>query len=543
MFTPLFQSVGGGGDLPDPPEDFTATQAGPSSIDLEWVDASSNEDNFEIQRSDDGITGWVTIDEPAEDATSYTDTGLESVTEYFYRIRSVNSAGGSDWVEASATTASSFSPLDLSPVAWWSGAGTLWQDSARTTPATVVNDPIGAADDASVNARHLLQATDTKRPLLKSVTNGGKTFLVIETDGVNDFLKKTFTLNQPVFYVAVMKPMSAPATLAYWDGNTNLTGALYTSNGEDTNLYAGAGQVGTLPHGLWSLIEAYLNGASSSQLLNSGPAPTTGNAGAGNPGGFTLGALADGSLPSNSQYSDILILSTEPSAANKDLLRDFFGDKCGLSYWSKQFDTRPFIMFDGNSMTSNGPPFAFDPAAAYPTKVAASLGSAWQVVNESGSGQTTPQMTAAAPTSIDYLTGHVTRRNVLVAWEMGNHIELGGANAADAYAAMVTYCTGRTAADYDVIVMSETPRNNGFNATILAANALLRADFTVATAQANVFLPNPGVTYARLFIDLAVDTRLDDATDATYNADGTHLTDAGYTVVADYVVAALPLIA
>ena len=46
--------------------------------------------------------------------------------------------------------ASAFVPTDLGATLkiWGRADGTLWQDSARTTPVTANNDPVGAADDA-----------------------------------------------------------------------------------------------------------------------------------------------------------------------------------------------------------------------------------------------------------------------------------------------------------------------------------------------------------------------------------------------------------
>lgn len=80
-----------------------------------------------------------------------------------------------------------FSPLRLPGLALWLKAdGTLWQDSARTTPAAADGDPVGAWDDASGNGRHVVQATAGSRPTLKLAIQNGRP--VLRFDGVDDWL-------------------------------------------------------------------------------------------------------------------------------------------------------------------------------------------------------------------------------------------------------------------------------------------------------------------------------------------------------------------
>lgn len=90
--------------------ELTVAPASSSSITASWADVA-NESNYELQRSADGSTGWTTINSPAANAVSYSDTGLVASTEYFYRLRAVGDGTtflNSNWSTiVSATTSAS----------------------------------------------------------------------------------------------------------------------------------------------------------------------------------------------------------------------------------------------------------------------------------------------------------------------------------------------------------------------------------------------------------------------------------------------------
>lgn len=108
-----------------------------------------------------------------------------------------------------------FVPTDVTGLKEWGKAdGTLYQDSGRTTPVTANNDPVGAADDASGNANHLLQATAGKRPLYKTNIQNGKPGLLFDS-ALSQYLSQTgFLANTPWYAVIVAQPTFDPATVA-----------------------------------------------------------------------------------------------------------------------------------------------------------------------------------------------------------------------------------------------------------------------------------------------------------------------------------------
>lgn len=89
---------------PAAPSGLSAISISSSAIDLSWNDQSVNEDNFNIERSADGIN-FSTLITLGPDITSYSDNGLTASTIYYYRINASNGGGTSDFSNvASATT-------------------------------------------------------------------------------------------------------------------------------------------------------------------------------------------------------------------------------------------------------------------------------------------------------------------------------------------------------------------------------------------------------------------------------------------------------
>lgn len=87
-----------------------------------------------------------------------------------------------------------FNPLQISGMKLWlkSDAG-LWQNSARTTPATADGDPVGGWTDQSGQNDHASQGSAGAKPTLKLAIQNGLS--VVRADGVNDTLTLASALN------------------------------------------------------------------------------------------------------------------------------------------------------------------------------------------------------------------------------------------------------------------------------------------------------------------------------------------------------------
>jgi hypothetical protein len=97
---------------PLPPGSPGATRVSNSQIYLAWSDGSDNENGFEIQRKIGAGGTWQSIVAVDPDIQSYTDTGLDDGTAYYYRILAFNDEGTSATSEVFACTCTSLGAGD-----------------------------------------------------------------------------------------------------------------------------------------------------------------------------------------------------------------------------------------------------------------------------------------------------------------------------------------------------------------------------------------------------------------------------------------------
>ena len=82
------------GSGPTAPGNLTFTKTGPTSVRLNWVDRSENENGFEVQVRQAG-TGWRTHSTHPANTTTADVTGLTPGGRYDFRVRSFNASGRS----------------------------------------------------------------------------------------------------------------------------------------------------------------------------------------------------------------------------------------------------------------------------------------------------------------------------------------------------------------------------------------------------------------------------------------------------------------
>ena len=91
---------------PTAPTNLTAAAASNSQINLSWIDTSSTESGFVVERCTGATcTNFAEIAETGANAIGYNNTGLAANTTYRYRVRAFNDSGDSGYTnETQATT-------------------------------------------------------------------------------------------------------------------------------------------------------------------------------------------------------------------------------------------------------------------------------------------------------------------------------------------------------------------------------------------------------------------------------------------------------
>lgn len=81
------------GEIPQAPSGVRVVLATASTVTLAWTDNATNEQGFYIERSADGVTGWTRVGTVGANVTMFRDSGLNRLTDYWYRVQAYNADG------------------------------------------------------------------------------------------------------------------------------------------------------------------------------------------------------------------------------------------------------------------------------------------------------------------------------------------------------------------------------------------------------------------------------------------------------------------
>jgi len=245
---------------------------------------------------------------------------------------------------------------------------------------------------------------------------------------------------------------------------------------------------------------------------------------------FTNGAVFVGGLTGTTNFdwpgamSEVILYSRELTRAEvRQVLR----------YLSEKWRSVKMVVAPGNSLTSgNGSTggatqILLSTGTNYPGQLQALLGSSAHVRTDAYPGRTTDQIISGTPAFSGTFADH--SKAVHLVWELTNTLGATG-SPLKAFESIKKACLMKSGNGAKVIVGTCLYRGDSGNDAKNAAltdqvNALVRARYT---------------EFAHGIADFAADARLQDFTNATYfDADETHLKDAGYAVVASIAHAAV----
>ncbi len=141
--------------VPIAPSNLTATAISTTQINLSWIDNSTNESGFKVERKS-GVNSYSLIATVGANVTIYSDSGLTHNTIYTYRVYAINSAGNSLSYsnEATATTSGTIADsVKIGLIAWYPFTGNAKDSSGNNNDGTVygavlTTDRFGNANNA-----------------------------------------------------------------------------------------------------------------------------------------------------------------------------------------------------------------------------------------------------------------------------------------------------------------------------------------------------------------------------------------------------------
>jgi hypothetical protein len=246
--------------------------------------------------------------------------------------RAISLSGG---LQLTAPRRGTFTPASVSGLLLWLAADStahLWQDTARTVPAVADGDPVACWDDGSGVGHNVVQATTTKRPLLKLAILNSKP--VLRFDGVDDFLQATFTaITQPFSRIAVFNMRSYAASSHIYGAGPTGQGVLFESSTSPImSLYDGTVSPSTssLAVGTFGVVSELHNGAASELRVN-GAAAATGNPGVATLSGVTLSAASNGASTTPVDHAEVVVYNRALTTAERQSVERYLGTKYGIT--------------------------------------------------------------------------------------------------------------------------------------------------------------------------------------------------------------------
>ncbi len=324
LFSPSGQGGNGaasGGSAPATPTNLAAVGSS-TDVAVTWT-ASSGATSYSVKRSVSGAASFSVVGTPA--SNSYTDSA-PAAGAYDYEVAAVNSYGTSAYTSLKST------PVGMT--GWWKADAGTYQNTALSMPATASNDPVGGWADQSGNVNSLLQGTAGLRPTLQLAQING--LPCVRFDGVDDWITAAYTLNQPATMFATLKMRSLGDVAVHdivADGGVGAQAILGIDNTPRTTIYNGSTlATGTAYANAVYAVMTWLMNNTASLIFANNAQVASGTSGATNPGGFTLGGVADGTRTSAVDVVEALTFAGALSGAMITAVDNYLNVRAGNIY-------------------------------------------------------------------------------------------------------------------------------------------------------------------------------------------------------------------
>jgi hypothetical protein len=178
--------------IPATPLNVVAYSASSNSIRLAWLDSSTNETGYKIERALSAGGKYSQIAAIAANATNYLNTGLKPSTVYYYRIRSYNSRGNSKYSNVASAKTDAICNYVIAPtetsVDFQGGPGSLTLSTATnicswsaTSLASWVSIVSGNGGTGPAQVNYFVASNSSTNSRTGALNVAGKTFTITQS--------------------------------------------------------------------------------------------------------------------------------------------------------------------------------------------------------------------------------------------------------------------------------------------------------------------------------------------------------------------------
>ena len=386
----------------------------------------------------------------------------------------------------------------------------LWYDANQETASDGSNV---LPQDRSGNGRNGIQATTANRPVLKHGIANGKKIYRFNGTSTAFTLAASLSLSTYSLFIVCKQSANGFKVIAGAGGSSYLTTDT-TNKIWKAQSTSGASSWSSIPtSSVWqnlgvvragTTVGGYVSGESMPLVSSDAASGGTQDFAAwGGFGGFIWGG----------DVAEIIIYSSALSAQDRRTV---------ATYLDSKYNTRPqkLVICHGNSLTAGT-----GGQTDFPAQLRTLLGDdSYAVFNLGVGGKETPTMISEAPTIVD--PNYSSRRpaNIVIGWEITNHVGSTPASPAGTaephYSSIRDYGLARKAVGFRALIGTYIARTARDETQRLLINSTINSNFSSLGLEVLDFAAIPEFD------------AIGDVTNTTWYLDGTHLTTAGYAKIA-----------
>ncbi|MEQ1758998.1 MAG: fibronectin type III domain-containing protein, partial [Vicinamibacterales bacterium] len=223
---------------------LTATVPTAGTVQLTWIDGSSTETGFHIERST-GAGAWTEIGTVASDVTTYADTTVASETDYSYRVRAANVGGLSGYSNVATVTTTPATPTGLVATALTHASVQLtWTDASAAETTVHIDRSVngGAFVEIGSVAANVTTYVDTTATEVTAYTYRVRTVNAAGSSAPSTVASATTPLSPPSSLAATAPNMSS--VVLTWTDTSGAEAAFYIERSEAGGPFVEVGTIG-----------------------------------------------------------------------------------------------------------------------------------------------------------------------------------------------------------------------------------------------------------------------------------------------------------